>query len=75
MYNFQVLCLTNSPATYFEATTDLVNPLMYEGIKIEKQFGTDCIRINGTQYQVPVNEMHCVNVNGNVVRFGYFLTE
>jgi hypothetical protein len=75
MYNFQILCLTKSPTTYLETNTDLVNPLVYEGIKIEKQFGTDCIQINGAQYQVPVNETKCVNINGNVVRFGYFLLE
>jgi len=75
MYNFQILCLRKPRIAHLEASTDLMNPLVYEGVTIEKKFGTDCIRINGVLHQVPVNEMNCVEVNGNLVSFGYFLPQ
>lgn len=75
MYNFQILCLDKPNTTQLEASTDLMNPLVYEGITIEKKFGTDCILINGNEYQVPVNETNCVEADGNLVSFGYFLAD
>ena len=76
MYNFQILCLGKPRTARLEATTDLMNPLVYEGVTIEKKFGTDCIRINGVLHQTPVNETHCVQLDNNTfVSFGYFLPE
>jgi len=76
MYKFQILCLGKPRTTQLEASTCLIHPLVFEEISIEKQLGTDCIRINGTLYQTPVNEINCVQLdNYTFVSFGYFLPD
>ena len=76
MYKFQILHFSKPRVAHLEASTYLLNPLVYEGVTIEKKFGTDCIRINGVLHQTPVNEMHCVQLDNNTfVNFGYFLED
>jgi len=76
MYKVQILRFSKPRVEHLEASTYLLNPLVYEGVTIEKKFGTDCIRINGVLHQTPVNELHTVQlVNTTFVNFGYFLED
>ena len=76
MYKVQILRFSKPRVEHLEASTYLLNPLVYEGVTIEKKSGTDCIRINGVLHQTPVNEMHCVQLdNTTFVNFGYFLED
>jgi len=76
MYKVQILRFSKPRVEHLEASTYLLNPLVYEGVTIEKNLGTDCIRINGILHQVPVNEMNCVQLdNTTFVNFGYFLED
>ena len=76
MYTFQITHLDQGHVIQMLVTTSLVNPFKYEGLIIEKNFGTDSILINGEKYQVPVNRVSHVDINETTsVSFGYFLTE
>lgn len=72
MYNFLVIRLCQDQATLLEAITNLVSPLVYEGLEITRKAGTDYIFINGTKYLVPANEKNTIEVNGTSISFSYF---
>jgi len=76
MYTFQIIHSNQGHIVQMLVTTSLVNPFKYEGLIIEKNFGTDSILINGEKYQVPVNRISHVDINETTsVSFGYFLLE
>jgi len=76
MYNFIIIRSVGNKTSHLETKTTLAYPLGFEGVLVEKEIGTDCIRINGMQYKVPVNEMNCVRLNKDTfVSFGYLFED
>jgi len=72
MHNFLVIRLCQDQATLLEAITNLVSPLVYEGLEITRKAGIDCIFINGTKYLVPANGKNIVEENDISISFSYF---
>ena len=72
MYEFLVIRLCQDQTTLLEAITNLVSPLVYEGLEITRKAGTDYIFINGQRYSVPTNGKNTIEVNGTSISFSYF---
>ena len=72
MYEFLVIRLCQDQTTLLEAITNLVSPLVYEGLEIKRELDTNCILINGTKYLVPANERSIVEENDISISFSYF---
>jgi hypothetical protein len=72
VYAFLVIRLCQDQTTLLEAITNLVSPLVYEGLEITRKAGTDYIFINGQQYSVPTSGKNTIEVNGTSISFSYF---
>ena len=72
MYNFLVIRLCQDQATLIEAITNLVSPLVHDGIEIKRELDTNCVLINGTKYLVPANGKNIVEENDISISFSYF---
>ena len=72
MYEFLVIHLCQDQTTLLEAITNLVSPLVYEGLEITRKAGTDYIFINGQQYSVPTSGKNTIEVNCTSISFSYF---
>jgi len=72
MYDFLVIRLCQDQATLLEAITNLLNPLVHDGIEIQRGLDTGCILINGEQYSIPATGKSSVEVNNASISFGYF---
>lgn len=72
MYDFLIIRLCQDQVIKLETITNLASPLVYEGLEIKRELGTDHILINEEKHSVPANGKSTVEANKASISFGYF---